>query len=189
VIILKKIIYVVLLCIFVLGCKNTEPLEPNETAAVSPAPTSTPGEVIATFQTTINDKQPSRVHNVDLATSALNDKVIEPGGEISFNELVGARTSDRGYEEAYIFVGNEKEKGIGGGICQVSTTLYNACLGANFEILERHEHSREVTYIELGRDATVSSSLDMRAKNTLGYDIKINTYSEGGSVRIDIVRA
>ena len=105
----------------------------------------------------------------------MNGKEIAPGEIFSFNDTVGPRTPGRGFEKAIIFVRGAKVMETGGGICQLSTTIYNAAMMANLEIVERHKHERAVDYAKNGNDATVAfGSADMRFKNTLAKPIILN---------------
>lgn len=117
----------------------------------------------------------NRTVNIKLACSAINGTVVYPGETFSFNKIVGPRTYDRGYREASVFgPGNTIQQGIGGGICQVASTLFNAALYADVQIVERHQHNLRVSYCPLGRDAAISwGSQDFRFKNTTPYPIKV----------------
>ncbi|MDP4118164.1 MAG: VanW family protein [Bacillota bacterium] len=144
-------------------------------------------EVISTFETPLKNASKTRVNNLKIASDAINGKVIKSGETFSFNDTVGATTKEKGYQKATIFNHGEKEKGYGGGICQISTTLYNAAQGAKMEIVERHEHSVDVDYIEKGKDATVAyGGLDLKFKNTLGYPVKLETAVEANRVLVNI---
>ncbi|MEN8905315.1 MAG: VanW family protein [Clostridiales bacterium] len=115
-----------------------------------------------------------RAQNIKLATSKINNIIIEPGGIFSFNETVGKRTIDQGYKSATAFMNGEMVQSIGGGICQVSTTLHNAILLADLVFTERKNHTFKVGYVEPGMDAAVSyGSLDYKFKNTSNWPIKI----------------
>jgi len=117
-------------------------------------------KLIGKSTTPLLDKSESRLNNIDLASKKIDKKVINPGEEFSFNAVVGRRTEAKGYEEAPIIIKTKKgpktDYDIGGGICQISTTLYNAAEEAGLKITERHEHSKDVGYVEKGEDATVS---------------------------------
>lgn len=132
-------------------------------------------EKISEFSTTIYVDDDNRDLNMKLTASQINGTIIKNGDTFSFNEIAGNPTPERGYKEAGIFIDGKKEKGYGGGNCQVSTTIYNAALKVdNIEITERHEHEREVGYIEKGKDSTVAyDDLDLKFKNNTGFDIKI----------------
>lgn len=112
-----------------------------------------------------------RVNNVQLAAQAIDGLVLPPGGEFSFNDIVGKRDPERGYLPALVFIGNRIVTDDGGGICQDSTTLFQAAKQARLEIVERHSHSMPVSYVPVGEDATVAYGvLDFRFRNnTDGY--------------------
>lgn len=113
--------------------------------------------------------------NIRLAASAINGTTLLPGEEFSFNQVVGPRTPERGYVIAHVYSEGEVRDGYGGGICQVSTTLYDAALLANLTITERHNHMFTVSYVPLGMDAAVSYGYaDLKFKNTTEYPIRID---------------
>ena len=120
---------------------------------------------IARFTTSFASSGESRRHNIALAAEAIGGKVLAPGEVFSFNETVGERTAERGFREANIVVNGEFVKGVGGGVCQVSTTLYNAVLLASRPIENAAAHSRPVSYVDCSRDCTVSSAIDFRFRN------------------------
>lgn len=123
-------------------------------------------QVLSSFSTVVGGGN-GRVHNIILATEALNNVLLLPGEILSFHELVGPPTQERGYQLAPIIVGGEVVPGYGGGICQTATTLYNAALQADLEIVERHRHSMPIDYVPPGMDATIAyDSLDLKIKNT-----------------------
>ena len=110
-----------------------------------------------------------------------------PGEIFSFNDVVGPRTAERGYKEAGTYVGNKIEPGIGGGICQVSTTIYRAAMKANLRSIERTNHSMAVGYAQPGLDATVSYGyLDYKFKNTYDFPIYIQGNTSGKVVTYSI---
>lgn len=113
---------------------------------------------------------------------------INPGETFSFNDRVGKRTEEKGYREAIIFDGHgNKEKGLGGGVCQVSTTLYNAALNSGLDITERHEHSRDVPYIKDGMDASVSyPDEDLKIKNNFETTVTITATVEDDMLNMKI---
>ncbi len=130
--------------------------------------------VLASYSTPFNPGQVGRTHNLRLAIERINNTVLQPGEEFSLNETVGPRLAKAGYRTAPIFRENEVVPEIGGGVCQVATTVYNAALLANMEMIERHHHSRTVVYCPAGRDATVYyGQLDMQFKNSLDYPVLI----------------
>ena len=130
---------------------------------------------ISSFSTKIYNKDPERQNNIGITCKALTSKEIKPGETFSFCDTVGRSTSAKGYQEADIYVDGKKEQGLGGGNCQVSTTLYNAVLKIpELEVVERHEHSGKVPYIEKGKDAAVAyGSYDFKFKNNTQNVIKI----------------
>lgn len=130
--------------------------------------------VLSSYSTPFQPWKRSRTHNLRLAMSRVNKTMLKPGEEFSLNEIVGPRLSEVGYRNAPIFKDNEVVPEIGGGVCQVASTVYNAALLANLEILERQHHSRIVDYCPSGRDATVYyGQIDMRFKNSLEHPILI----------------
>jgi len=122
---------------------------------------------LGSYTTPILDNSPGRLANIRLTGRLINNIVLEPGQEFSFNDLTGEPTIVRGFQPATIFndSGN-KEEGLGGGMCQVSSTLYNAVLAAKLKVTERHPHSRPVNYVPPDRDATTYTDKDFRFVNT-----------------------
>jgi vancomycin resistance protein YoaR len=147
-------------------------------------------EEIATFSTKIYSKDSSRQNNINITCSTLNDTIVSNGATFSFCNTVGQATSSKGYQEADIYdkYGN-KIKGLGGGNCQVSTTLYNAVLAVpSLVVTERHEHSNKVPYIQSGKDAAVAyGSYDFKFRNDSGNDIKIKASTDGNSINIVLI--
>lgn len=145
-------------------------------------------EFLSTFSTTIHDKASGRMTNLQLASSKLTGVIVKSGQNFSFNNLIGPYNEERGFEKAKIFSSTgEVLEEYGGGICQISTTLYNALLPLNVEILERHTHSKKVQYIEEGKDATLSYGyLDFKFKNTLPYDIEFICQTTDNEVIVKI---
>lgn len=127
---------------------------------------------LAGFITYFDPKNENRTVNLRKAALAINGAVIPPKGEFSFNSYVGPRKASLGYKEALVVVRNELTPGVGGGICQVSSTLYNACLLAGLEILERHHHTVAVPYVAPGLDATVAyPHKDLRFRNNMNSPV------------------
>lgn len=128
-----------------------------------------------------------RTTNLSIACSKINGYVLQPGETFSYNKALGKRTVENGYKEAAIYANGGVENGLGGGICQISSTLYNAVLEANLEIVERHNHSFVTSYLPAGKDATVVyGALDFRFKNTRKYPIKINASVKSGVATVTI---
>ena len=122
-----------------------------------------------------------------MATKSINGTVLMPGETFSFNGTVGERTVARGYQEAGVIVGNKVESGLGGGICQVSSTLYNACLKGNLKITERTHHTFPSAYVPKGQDATVDyGNIDFRFTNSYSYPLYIEGTTGGGYVSFSI---
>ena len=130
---------------------------------------------IAQFSTKIHNKDPERQNNITITCKTLSAKEITPGETFSFCDTVGKATSSKGYQEADIYVNGEKKQGLGGGNCQVSTTLYNAVLKVpELQVVERHQHSGNVPYIQDGKDAAVAyGAYDFKFKNNTNNVIKI----------------
>lgn len=148
-------------------------------------------ELISTFSTKIYSKDANRQNNIKLACSELNGTIVPNGSTFSFCKTVGQSTPQKGYTEADIFdEDGNKKKGIGGGKCQISTTLYNAVLNVpNLIVTERHEHSNKVPYIQDGKDAAVNyGTYDLKFENRTGFDIKINADSTSDAVNISIYK-
>lgn len=118
----------------------------------------------------------NRINNIELALDTLNGYCIEPGETFSFNGVVGQRTAERGYKKAGAFADGMVTEELGGGICQVSTTLFNAAVKSDLAIVERQPHSRPVGYVDEGKDAAVSwPNQDFKFTNNTGYPVYILT--------------
>ena len=140
------------------------------------------------FSTKYMTSNVPRSANVELAAKFINNTILLPGEEFSYNTVVGKRTAERGFRAASVYENNKMVDGLGGGICQTSSTLYGAVLYADLEVVERHEHSLEVTYAPLGMDATVAyGSLDFRFKNNTDAPLKISSSWGGGTVSVKIL--
>ncbi|NMD68778.1 hypothetical protein HHO41_00650 [Bacillus sp. DNRA2] len=142
-------------------------------------------EMIAHYVTYYNSQNIERSHNISLSTGAINNYVVFPGETFSFNKVVGKRTPERGYLSAPVIVKGELTEGIGGGICQVSSTLYNAVDQSGLQIVERYSHSKRVPYVPEGRDATVSwYGPDFAFRNLYNQPILIRAYSGNGKMLV-----
>ena len=127
--------------------------------------------------TNASSSSSNRLSNIKLALSAINGYCLEPGETFSFNEAVGQRTTARGYKKATAYSSGEVTEQVGGGICQVSTTLFNAVVKADLKVKERHNHSLTVSYVDLGKDAAVNwGSQDLRFENTSDDNIYLVCY-------------
>jgi len=138
--------------------------------------------------TNASSSSKARLKNIKLAMSLINGTRVAPGETFSFNEVVGERTSGRGFLKATAYSGGDVTEQVGGGICQVSTTLFNAAVKADMEIVERHNHSLTVGYVDKGKDATVNwGNQDFKFRNTSDDDIYICCYlTEDKRVRFGI---
>lgn len=142
---------------------------------------------IGRYITSFNPRNKKRSTNIQLAVEAINNHVIFPGETFSFNSVVGKRTTAKGYEKAKVIVKGEYSEDIGGGICQVSSTLFNAVDSAGLKIVQRFSHSRHVPYIPPGRDATVSwYGPDFEFKNNYNQPIIIQARTIGNLLVIKL---
>lgn len=140
------------------------------------------------FYTSYSSSTAERKSNIALASKSLNNVFVDVGTEFSFNRTVGARTENRGYKTAKIIVGGKFVDGVGGGVCQVSTTLYNAVLLAGLEITEYHPHSLPVSYIAPSFDAMVNSgNADLRFVNNTHNPIVIKANTTDSVLTIEII--
>ena len=144
--------------------------------------------LIAYATTNASSSSSDRLNNVRLALSTINGTRIAPGATFSFNDTVGQRTTERGYRAAGAYAACEVVEEVGGGICQVSTTLFNAVVKADLEIKERHNHSMPVGYVDKGKDATVDwGHQDFRFVNNTDSEVYIGAYlSSDKRVRVGI---
>lgn len=142
---------------------------------------------LSSYSTWYRVSEVNRTHNLSKAAGIINGTVLQPGQIFSYNNRVGPRTLETGFRDAPVIVGNTLEPGLGGGICQVSSTLYNAVLLAGLEIVERHNHGLAVSYVPLGMDATVAYGfLDFRFKNNTDYPIYIRAVAGAGKLQISV---
>ncbi len=130
----------------------------------------------------VNNKD--RTTNLKIASKAISGTILKPGETFSFNKVVGKRTAAKGYKPAHVFSSSSStELGLGGGVCQVASTMFNTTLLANLSIVERHQHSQRVSYVPLGRDAAIYwGSKDYRFKNNTKYPIKIVMTVKNGKI-------
>ena len=138
-------------------------------------------DLLSTFSTKYSASNRNRTTNLMLAANKINGIVLMPGETFSYNKVVGARTIAAGYKEAPIYVSGRVENGLGGGICQIASTLYNAVVYANLDIVERSNHQFVPSYVGPSRDATVVyGAIDFKFKNNRDYPIKIVCTVSGG---------
>lgn len=129
---------------------------------------------ISSYTTYFSEKDRGRCENITIAATLVNGIAIQSYGEFSFNQTVGERTKEFGFQDAKIIVAGEYVTGVGGGVCQVSTTLYNAALKSGLTVLEYHPHSLRVGYVEPSRDAMVSANSDLRLFNPHPYPVYLS---------------
>lgn len=145
-------------------------------------------DVLSNFSTYYDARNTNRTTNLVLAANKINGTVLMPGETFSYNQVVGERTIAAGYKEAPIYVSGRVEDGLGGGICQVTTTLYNAAVYANLSIVERTNHQFIPSYVGAGRDATVVyGAIDFKFKNNRNYPIKLVCSISGGVANFQIL--
>jgi len=147
---------------------------------------------IGGYTTVLLDNSESRVNNIKIACDELNYEIIQPGEEFSFNDILGRRTKSKGYRKAPIIkktkFGPKRVYDYGGGICQISTTIYNAAKKCGLKITERHTHSKDVKYVPKGMDATVAyGSSDFRFVNNRAHPIMIRLYLEDRNLTVRII--
>ena len=133
--------------------------------------------------------QAGRTKNLELACKAIDGTILNPGDEFSFNKIVGERTPEKGYQSAIVYqTGGKSEAEAGGGVCQVASTIYTACLYADLKVTERSPHMFTVTYVQLGMDATIYwGSLDYKFVNSTDHPLRIDASVSGGYVHVKLV--
>lgn len=167
-----------------------EPILPLRTGAfhVPPTELSKIQEVIAEFATTFPAGERSRNTNIRIASEKIDGVVLMPGEEFSFNDSVGRRTIENGFKLAGVYRSGRHDVGIGGGICQVSGTLYNAAVLSNLEVVQRANHSMPVPYLSVGRDATVDyGKIDLRFRNNYDFPIAISSTFQPGKLTFRVL--
>ena len=168
--------------IFLCGCISC-----GMTLPLSAADAETPEiALIAKFATYYGDSSENRKHNIALAASAIDGVLLPPEEEFSFNDTVGARTEERGYKAAFVINDGAFVEGVGGGVCQVSGTLYNCALLADLAVTCVHPHSLPVSYVAPSFDAMVSSWSDLRFVNTLSAPVTLKMTADGQYLRAEI---
>lgn len=212
-------LFLFILILILTGCNNSNNLESNVTVNRTGAPITnntentlnntvseqntmmenqvpenlvaqTPVEtVLYEFSTPLKSKSSNRVNNIQITCSKLNEKTVEPGQEFSFCKTLGPSTEAEGYKKADVIVDEKVVQALGGGNCQVSTTLYNAVLGVpTLEVIERHPHGKKVNYVPEGKDAAIAhGSKDFKFKNNSDKTIKIYSSTDGTNVYVKLV--
>jgi vancomycin resistance protein VanW len=157
-------------------------------AAGWPRATAPPPVKVGAFATSLKGRTPNQRHNARLALEAIHDRVIPPGATFSFNKTCGSWSADRGYRKAPVSFEGELIPDWGGGVCQTSSTLYNAALLAGCPILERHRHQFAPRYIPPGRDAAVAQwDIDLRFKNPYPWPLRITGEVRGESLTVRLL--
>lgn len=148
---------------------------PDSTTTSTRAPENAFPVTLGNFSTTLVGSVSGRTHNIRLACQALDGVVLAPGDVLSFNRTVGARTAERGYCDAPVILRENRQLQLGGGICQVASTLFVAGLVSGLSVVDRHRHSTPVNYIPLGQDATISWGVkDLKLRNDLGESVRVH---------------
>jgi len=181
-------VYVLLLIlpIFAPGCAALSTTALN--AAPELALASRGGVLIGSYETKFGLGAKARNQNIALAAKAIDNTVVYPGETFSYNETVGPTTKANGFKKAQVFKKGKKEYGYGGGVCQVSSTLYNAVDKAGLEVLERHDHSLPVDYVPEGKDAATSyGGIDFKFFNNLDRPVRIDSYVDKTAEKSGIV--
>lgn len=140
-------------------------------------------ELLSDFSTRFDASNAPRSHNIFLAASRIGGTVVPPGGVFSFNKTVGERTQENGFEKAAVIQDGQFVEGIGGGVCQASTTLFNAALLAGMKITESRAHSLRVSYVAPSLDAMVSEASDLKFINPYPFPVYLLAKAEGSEVR------
>lgn len=144
--------------------------------------------VLGNYTTYYNEGAVGRSHNIRIASRTISGTILQPGSTFSFNDVVGERTAEAGFDDAPVMMGGQLVPGIGGGICQVSSTIFNAALLSGMEIVDRTPHFAPVGYIPAGRDATVSYGyLDFAFKNPYQHPVYVLTSAENGEMSVWII--
>jgi len=172
---------------------NIEVLEDIQIPVEEIKPTMTKAQlsringIIGQFSTSFKTSSADRKENIRVSAKALDGKLVLPGETVSFNDTTGPRTRAKGYKEANIIIGGEFIPGVGGGVCQMSTTLYNALVRADMTIVQRSPHSIPSTYVPYGQDAAVSyGHLDLKFRNDFDFPIYIHTLTKNNQVFVYI---
>ncbi|MGN1230304.1 MAG: VanW family protein [Anaerotignum sp.] len=144
-------------------------------------------DLIGTYYTTYTNSDKNRNNNLAVGCNYINGTVIAPGEVFSANANLGSQTAAGGYKNAGVYVNGKVEQGMAGGVCQVTSTLYNAAIMAELDIVERSPHSMTVGYVPLGRDAAVAGTYkDLKFRNNTEYPIMIEAYASGGKLVMNI---
>jgi vancomycin resistance protein VanW len=145
-------------------------------------------QLLSTFSTSFDGRLKDQVHNATLAAKKLNGTLVRPGETLSFNKTVGTWSRDQGYRKAPVSFSGTLVDSWGGGVCQTSSTLYNAALLAGFDVVERHHHQFAPNYVPPGRDAAVAyPSIDLKVRNPYPYPVRVRARAESGRLTIEFL--
>jgi len=166
----------------------------SATAASATAGVAAPGPLdasfpisLGSFSTTLIGSLPARTDNIRLAARALDGTVLEPGEVLSFNARVGPRSAERGFQPAPVILREVRDVQIGGGVCQVASTLFDAALLAGLRAVERHRHSSPVDYVPLAQDATIAwGAKDLRLRNPLDQRVRLRVDVLGTTLTVHV---
>ncbi|MDR1067494.1 MAG: VanW family protein [Clostridiales bacterium] len=183
---IKRLALIAAAIVFIGGCgQRSDSMIDSVVEAAQPST-----EKLSEFTTEFKNAEKARAHNITMAAKAIDEKIVNPGETFSFNDSVGPTTKANGFMLGKIFSNGKNAKGYGGGVCQVSSTLFNAADAIGLEIVERHKHSKSVNYVEKGRDATVSHGvIDFKFANNKSYPVRIDSFANGESVTIALYKA
>lgn len=144
--------------------------------------------LISTFSTTFNPHDTNRTHNIKLACEKINGSILKPGDVFSMNKALGPRTLENGYKDAPIIYKNELISGPGGGVCQVTTTLYGTVLKSKADVIERVHHTLPLGYVDPGQDATIAEDyIDFKFRNNMNYSLAVSAEVQGSSINIRLL--
>ncbi len=142
--------------------------------------------LIGSYSTKIEGSA-NKLHNIQLASYSIDEMIIYPDSIFSYNDALGPTTLESGYKLGKIFIEGEEIDGVGGGVCQVSSTLYNSVLQANLDIIERHPHSKAVTYVPADKDAATSyGGIDFKFLNNTSKAIKIDSFIYENNIYVNL---
>lgn len=194
----KRLLALVIAVLMLVGnavpCLAAEAAIDPAAAAINPAPVdpaaaaTAGGYVLAgSCTTSLKGSSKNRITNVTVAASRLNGLVIQPGQAVSISTAILPRTAENGYKMAGVYSGGKTIQGIGGGICQVSSTVYNAVMNAGLTVMQRYPHSMPVHYLPLGQDAAISAGTkDMIFMNSYDTPILMTTACDGSTVSVSV---
>lgn len=173
-----------------LGPPQPNPVQPDPPPVQpEPAQLQVKPVVLASYTTSLVGSPVNRTHNIRLAAKKISGRVLAPGEIFSFNRIVGPRTKQTGFKSAMVIANRRFVPGIGGGVCQVASTLYNVVLNAKMHVVERYPHSLSVKYVPRGRDASVYyGRADFKFKNNRPFPVRVIAVVTGKTLTISLVK-